>query len=490
MNRIHMKNFLIIMVLSMCLVCLLPLYLINTYSEEYLMLTLLVSGFAFLLFFIKHEQYDYLKGQHFKISSLFLLGFCIVHFQFYIDLSLNYADLSSIYVINPNVLNKSAVVSAIALFCFFIGYISNQSKFNLSNIKTNSGHKARLEWLKLILVLLFFGTILSTPWQYFTSGYITVERQEIAIVMDRLFLIVTTGYFILSIRNLAISKVEVTGFFHFVRLIGVFISALLIIYCLLILMSGNRGPIIKLLLAYIGCYIFITRKKYNLAVVFFMILIAASMISLMAHIRHLDNISSPIEAFTEATERKSGFNKKQTISSSTEELSRSVRTLHAAIDYTQADGYALGSYKITGVIALVPGLGRILQPVDKDAKSTNLLTEHIGADHGMGTSAVADIWVDYGLLGTILVFFTLGWLFRQLDIYSYSHLPFSILSYAIVISFLTSSIYIGRGAILDVFRDAIHIWIVISMAIFLNKLVPLKFKSYFGAFKNLPVREK
>src|SRR5690554_2981050 len=108
MNRIHMKNFLIIMVLSMCLVCLLPLYLINTYSEEYLMLTLLVSGFAFLLFFIKHEQYDYLKGQHFKISSLFLLGFCIVHFQFYIDLSLNYADLSSIYVINPNVLNKSA----------------------------------------------------------------------------------------------------------------------------------------------------------------------------------------------------------------------------------------------------------------------------------------------------------------------------------------------------------------------------------------------
>lgn len=488
MISIYKKNFILITMLGAFLACLLPLYLIEKYSETHLKLTLFISGLVLLLFCMKREPHDFLKGQYFKISNLFLLGFCIVHFQFYIDLSLSYASLDSILVINPDVINKSATISAIALCCFFIGYISKIRSARVQKKKTKEIFEVDLFWLRFFLVILFLGVILSTPWKYFTAGYIAVERIELALIIDKLFQTVSVGYLILNTRNLVISNVSVQSVLSFIKNTGFLISIILLVYGFLVLMSGDRGPIIKLVLAYVGCYFFKTRRKYNLAIILFLIFSAATTISLLAHVRHLDNISSPVEAIFKAIDRQGDFNKAQTILSGSSELARSIRTLHAAVEYTEINGYEMGYYKINGFLSLVPGLGRLVQPVigvEKDAKSTNLLTTHLAADHGMGTSVIADIFLDFGIVGTVIVFIVLGWLLRILDVKSYSHLPLNIFSYVLVAVFLTSSIYIGRGSILDVFSDVIFTYIIILFVIFLNKIVPTKSKNNPDMLKNI-----
>ena len=461
-------------------ICLLLMYIVleKSYDESLLSITMIIVVFILIFFFSSSEEESVLKRQYFKVSSLFVLSFSIVHFQFYIDLIMGYTTIYSKYTINPDVVNKSSLISALSLGTFFIGYIFKSNiSFSSVRIKKVVGDDFSPQTMKVVLFSIFAGVIFFTPLNYYNAGYITVELPTIATIFHKAFIYAAAAYLMLNSNKAKSDFLDVNTLFRFIKFNGISVFIVLVAFCMLVLMSGDRGPIIQIGLAFIGVYVFSTRKKYSLATVCSVLVIASLFISLLSHIRHLDNISSPLMAIEMSLERDTSTNSNATISQATEELARSVRTVHAAIDYTNQNGFSYGYYKALHVINLVPGLGSLVIPLldlDREAKSTLVITEHIGSDHGMGTSIIADMWIDFGLFGIIIMFFFFGWFLRVVDVASYSTKKISLFWNALIISFLITVINISRGTILDSFKTAVMIYLLVLISIFIKSILPGK----------------
>jgi len=84
------------------------------------------------VFFLRSESVRGVANQNLKISSLFLVAFLIVHFQYYFDLALD-PSLLAVFtrkISDPDTLIRSAMISLIGLVCFFIGYLSKHIVVN------------------------------------------------------------------------------------------------------------------------------------------------------------------------------------------------------------------------------------------------------------------------------------------------------------------------------------------------------------------------
>lgn len=71
------------------------------------------------------------RGNMFKHSVLFILGFVIVHFQLYLNFVLGNVDFSNNLFVSNSIVNKACTISTIALGSFVLGYLIR------GNIKKN-----------------------------------------------------------------------------------------------------------------------------------------------------------------------------------------------------------------------------------------------------------------------------------------------------------------------------------------------------------------
>lgn len=468
-----------------CFLFLLLLYYynFNTYHKERLVLVLTVASVVVFCFAFKKDSRQELSGQYLRVSNLFLLGFIIVHFQFYIDLVLGNFDLGrQDLIVNNNILVKSAVISSIALVCFCLGYLRKLKRNTLKNNPAipEEGKSINLNGVKALIVAFFIGFVAVTPSSYFKGGYSSTELSQLSLYFQSFLILSIIGYLILNTRNLFLEKRKVSNFLVFIRYNGVFLTFFIAGFCFLVMVSGDRGPILQIVLSYLGCYCILNRKKYNIIFIGSVTILAAFVVSFLAYFRHYEGTGNLFDMIRHSSELRSDtVSSKLSFSPSTFELSKSVRTMHASVLYTEKEAHTYGVFQGFQLISIIPGVGQLIMPLfgiqSENLKSAYFLTEQLDADHGLGTTVVADIWLDFGIAGIMLSFYIFGYFLRKIDEYTYSHLSLNIFWYILIAVFLSKAFYIGRGTILTIFRDVVFGYILLWIGIYFIK-IPNKIK--------------
>ena len=320
-----------------------------------------------------------LKKIYLRHSTIFLIFFFIVFFQRATDFSLGIIDQDSISVYDliwayvPSVVSKASALALLALSTFLFGYHCYSPRLLKDCIYT---YKFRSKYFLV------------------TSGF------------GLLFVYVAlTGIGDFSKH----SEDENMGFLMVAQAV---LLAIVVIYSYVYFATGNRGGAIKVCLMLLASYVYIAKDGVNYKRIFVLFIIGAFSMTLIGIIRmqetkKLNEISSLISA-------------KETISPLTVELSGSVNTVHLVLaNVPIKQNYNWGTSFINGFSVLVPGLSRITHGVAEPSGET-ITKMYFGENMpdwgwGFGSSCIADVYISFGILGIIVIFFFLGRFIHYLE---------------------------------------------------------------------------
>ncbi|MBO5632956.1 MAG: O-antigen polysaccharide polymerase Wzy [Aeriscardovia sp.] len=430
----------------------------TNFSMSSLNLTLITSIIGIVLFLInvvKQEKFSLLRNNLLSIGVLFVLGFYIVHFFEYLGYSLHLKEtIKDMQLYNHNNINSAAICSLSCLLAFLISYIGFPAhpftKYNSDRTITVS----RTRILDIFQIVFLFSFYYFTDKRYFMTGGIglfsNVLGFSLTSYMSQTFFIAVT----LSQSVLRLYTKRVSSFHQYASSYSIAYYLCVLVFILFMLLSGDRGPIMYIILAY-GCVYYCKIKKgVGLFKGIVILVLAAYVMNFLGFLRATEgDLSAQKIEQVQKRLNEDYSNEKSLIFSSTTELSYVVRAYHLIYDYTETNGTVYGLSFLNNLLGIIPGIRPlIIYPIlgisEADARSVDtayLSTRLLGSDHGMGTTCVADSYFNFGFVGSLILFFSFGILMRRLDVSIYSnHSGVVVMSFAIC--FLCFSVYLGRSS--------------------------------------------
>lgn len=432
---------LLILLLSFILYALSP----NKYDYLYVLLVFalfLLSGFISIKDHIKRKEF-------LSFNVLFAISFFLTSFAYPVFIKPIGLDIWLSNIINENVITKSTALCQIAFSSYVLGLGIKKRKNSIYEHKIIKAHPFNYlisPLLGLIFFIIGFIIVIST------KGTINFDQGWSAFLFSvfTLYTIVVIGYS--GKRSLLYKK-------KYYLLISIAIPAFLLLFII-----GDRGLILSIFIAVFSVYtIYIRKIKFRYFVV--MGVFSVFMLSLIADIRQGDSVLKNIQSY-EVTQSDSKWDYFSDLTS----ISRNIY-----VGYEYKENY--GFYKPERIILLpltpIPFLPSLIsnhllgEEYSNYSSSSKIITSHSSFIKegpslmgGLGTHAVIDAYISWGIIGTILLFLILG---HVVNI-SYLNIHTNIY-YAMIYFVLTAnSIYIPRSTIYEQFR--LIVWILVLTYIF------------------------
>lgn len=429
---------------------------------------IVINLIGLLIFFSFYKNNKMMKKQYFRFLYLFLFGFLIVHFQMYLEIILGtYRTFYHDYLIDPTIVNKSAIISSMALFSILIGftYKNRISVTKKNTIYVSKGGEKVFFILNLVLFVIFLFTANK---DYLSGGY---GKTEIGVIANYVQIYLISSFLgIIAYTTYQVKRREFRKYnlIQFIKLFGLHNISLMIMYMGIVIITGDRGPVLQILISLFTSYILVTRKKIKLIFILGMLMFGAFLITSLGFIREVSLTDDFTQKINEVGSMSNNSSENQTISPYTIELARSIRPMHGAVSYVDNNALFFGKYQITQVIGIIPGVGTIFKKIfdlDKlDTSSAEFLTNYIengNVTHGLGTTCVADVYLDFGIFGVIILFILFGYFIQNLEYTMFTLANPKLYQIVLGIVFMSRSIYIGRSSIITVFREVFMIYVLI-----------------------------
>lgn len=395
-------------------------------SKAYMSYSFTVCLLAVVYYYrsYKTAKNDVLKKiKIFGLVSVFVFAFFVVFFQRDIDYILGICDPDEqrfydlVWAGAPHVICKSLCLSSVALISFLIGAYSIRTRYNLTTLYAANYKFKQPKYVCYIgyfLILIYLGL----------SGFNANPDED----DNRGILVLTQAVIIAAISIYCYKyKNEVNN----IQQLWQYLRAPIIlcaIYLVVILATGKRGGAVKVgfILIFLYIYMIKVRIPYLRIMIFgFLGMLAMSLIGLLRF--------GSTMSVNDAIDYLYTF---QSILPMTGELAGSVNTLHVAIDNVPIKvPYNYGTSFFPGFSVLIPGFSRLLALTPFNfPNSEDIITRlYFGGavpdwGWGLGSSAVADAYISFGLIGVIFVFWFLGRFFRKLEIkvLSMQHSPYAL----------------------------------------------------------------
>lgn len=356
-----------------------------------------------------------LKRIYLRHSFIFLFCFIVTFFQCDLDYVVGLKDSSERMIwIDTSVVCKAIALSSMALYSLLIGYeVFRKKEIGINSLKSCSYHyqvnmKRELCYLGYFLLFMY---LVFVPRSYLYGGYNSgVDRgwvNVIIVLLQALFIAVFALY-CYEYRNEKKSK----SYFQELKLPII----LVILYIIIVLVTGRRTEAIRMALLMLIAYSYAMGRKANAKMILVCLVAAGIIFPVVQVLRsgETKEFQKGIEVVADAP----------SISPFTQELASSVNTLHVAVsNFPSRFNYNGGLTFFPNFFVLVPGLDRFYQ---SNIRGTGVVTNsaemitniEIGSDagYGMGSSIVADVYIAFGPIGVLLVFFLLGLFIRYLEI--------------------------------------------------------------------------
>ena len=447
------------------LILLLQLYFnINTqYSPFVSLFSIIICVFQFI--FVLKSGFTH----YFRPVFIFLLSFFIVNCQLYIDLLLNIITPSHYGFVNSNTINKGVILSAIAFTSFAIGYNILKSKEyifkndilysrNLYNVIRFFQISSFLLWVSQLSIDDFTGV------SYLNSGAYDVTDTKYTDVLFSMSQIISYSYlskqFHKPIKKIRIHKVIPFPFW-----------STSLFYILVKLMSGDRGSAIFICFMLLFFIIFITKIKIRIKIIFPVIVASAFIMTSISFARLLGNQLTFTEKLIYLYDNPDLLDEKPSIFPPTRELANSNLSTHVALDQiiNHNEDFHYGEFHMCYILNCIPFISNTIIKELGIIRENRLSSEFVTVkfygkfyQSGIGTSTIADNYLEFGVWGVILGVLILGILFKIIDntiINSYgANLPMIFIIFSLTICY--ASISIPRAYFFFFIRLFIYIYIL------------------------------
>lgn len=425
----------------------------KTMDRSFMTAMLLVAIISVFNCFYRKENNQYLKRQYLRHSSIFLLGFFIVFYQYIIDYVLhiiNIDDVQSLIWYDQRVVAKSLCLVNVALNSFLIGYLYKKNNYKNRIAKENMSNNytfRNLDVLYLFLWCLIIMYVVTVDKRFLFGGYGKNVRIDNSISYHISIWIqgILTAYVVMLSYNLKKQyiKVDLKQYFKIFKK-PIFLCSIMIV---LILMSGRRTEAIRYMLILMLSYMYIGNvriKIKNFIIPCFGVTLLLTIIAMM-------RVESG-QTFSESLETAQSL---QTISPPTQELAFNISSLHIALSNVPSKiPYLYGIPTLIGFTNIIPGLQPFivshLDMPDVMMNSTNLICYAAVGEiryYTLGTSILADIYVNFGIYGIFLIPAAIGYFLRILEDKTFSLTNNSIWLIGISFCFYSNLIYMCRASL-------------------------------------------
>lgn len=428
-------------------------------------------AFTLILFAIRKESINNLKGQYLKHSNLILIGIVIVHFQYPLDFVLGNISENDWFIwINHSIVVESLCYSTIGLISLLLGYLSfweKKKSLNNSSKSERAFSTKVLMWFAGVLLAAYFATV--NP-LYLAGHYGSEAMGPMATYIILLFKVVVFAVLIQNSRNAIVKGNIPASFLDYARQQNYFLIFLIIIYLLSVMFSGDRGPIITFGIAFVSGYYFVTKRKLSFQNAVILVFVGAFFMTLLGVARNLDKSMSFSDRITESVQTTKFDNK--SILPQTTELAWSIRTLHAVVNYIpEHHAHTWGRFQFQQIMASIPfswhAISLLFDEIHFRFKGpASFVTWVMQGDshtYGVGTTCIADFYAEFGLVGVILGMFLLGYLLRFSEIRFYTSEFPALFPHIFSFVYLSNAIYISRSSASFGFRTVIWIYVVMYM---------------------------
>lgn len=443
-------------------------------SNNYIFIIIIGVFLASFSFIVRKESDSGVKGQYFRHSFIFLFSFLIVHFQYPIDLLIGNSNVNDYFIwINESVIVKSLALSAIGLVAFMIGYFVRGKSFK-GIAKPSIVSTASFPYAALIAFVFYFAYAGKS---YLSGNYGLVKLNPAADYIVMVFNLIVFSYLIQHSRNLRAKGVRFKYFFDFFKSSSLIINIVIVIYLFSVMLSGDRGPVIYWTIAYFSCYLFVADKKLSAGRVFIYLIFGVFFIATLGHVRSLDRSVDFTQRFASSIHLDGRFDT-PSISPKTQELARSIRTVHMAVDYVpERHDFMFGRFQYQQLASIIPFGYNIATFLFSDnsykySGSSRFLTWVEQGDSrysGVGSSVVADFYLDFGAFGVIVGMFIVGLTIRHSELAMYSGKFPGYFSNALFVYFLSKAIYIPRSTFLVELKFVVLIYVILRVNSYFSK---------------------
>ncbi|MCS4238346.1 hypothetical protein M2306_001541 [Myroides gitamensis] len=474
--------FSLLIPLFLFLLVLYPFSIGLNYSKGLLLLTLVIVIISVILFVFStfFDPIVELRKQYIRPIFLFLLGYLIVFFQGYTDLLLgNLLATDLFYFVKPHLINQAALLSCAGLIALFLGYF-----IRLKPIKKKYKVFSVIPLDRLIIVFTLFNLLsIYLNLKTFLSGEYSQELIESnsgtsSSYAQLLFYITYLSIIILHAINCRLKGAN--SIIQFVKGLGWLFYVNLGVYLLLIIISGDRGPILTISLTFICAATVGTLVRIKLKYILMCVFGGALFITLLGIVRRMDTKVSLSNRLVEAFSENKISEKYESFSPVTAELASSVRTLHFVIDKVPNDyPYLFGLLQLRESLKTIPFAAGIFDPLfPSHFRYINSAFYITWLDKGnfyfvgSGSSINADLYLIFGEISVLLGLFLVGRLFRRLDVLVFTSDRKFISLYSIVlsISILGSSIFWSRATYLAPIKSIAFTYIMVYLYLgFINR---------------------
>ena len=426
------------------------------YNEHLLLVIMILSTIVTIIFITNDKSPKILSNISFKISYLFLIGYFIVFFQRYIDLLLGYFSPNDTFLwSNSYTINRSALITLCGYTSFVLGYLYYRPKYKLISYSAQCHptpiNVFPLKIISLCCVALFFyyngaDYIAGT----YSQEYIESKRGTMAAYSE----VLTLSFFII-IFSLEIYNNNYSSLKQYIRGLGIVFHISLILYLGLVLISGDRGPIIQVLLMWFSSYYIICRPKINITTLLILIIIGAYFVNALGIARGKDHTRSFGSRLQEALIEKRVNDYRASFFPPTAELSNSVRCLHYAVDYVPENHpFLYGSFQVRDILSGIPFSSKVTEIILNQKfqyKNSAYFITYIRNGQfytsGEGSSIIADLYLAFGIWSVLAGMFAWGILIKYVECRIFTDSRVKKLAIIILtITLYTGSISVNRAS--------------------------------------------
>ena len=373
-------------------------------SSSYMTIVILLVLSSFILLYSYNKTAKFLRINFLSNSSLFILLFSVVCFQFPIDYVLGNNDINfSNYFYNFNTINLSTTFNALCVVSFIMGLMSYSCK-----IKTvhSCNHlkimKISLRPLLYIMYFMWIGFLIFLNVDYINGGHGVVPANEISIAFYGYFLRLNIIYLSLCIvkysnkKNMSIKEAILVHDFLYIFI--------LIISVFLFLLAHNRVYIIYLFMPVFFYILSVSNIKTKPLVSILLIFGIGFLFTFfkLLGIKGLFMLGDLNINDFNTYDRFSSF------SPFTSELAGSILADSSLFYIWYTQGIIMfGSTLVYGVLrsfsGLVPLFYMLTGLSDTTYNSASYLTSIMSSNYGLGTSVSGDSLVSFGFVGTLIL---------------------------------------------------------------------------------------
>jgi oligosaccharide repeat unit polymerase len=403
----------------------------------------------------------------FRMDIIFLLGFGVVHFQWAIMIALSEIRpqylLHNIRILDSSYINFGTWLSTVGALSWFIGYSWLLSK-GKKIIEFNFQYK-KLFWFTVMSFILF----VMTAGSKFLSGAVYKGQgggtagEGISVyfqVLMSISILVLTAVVVLGKKN----KFKSNALLWFANLDKKYL-VLAGSYVLLFLSIGDRGIPMQIVISFLVLFGALVRpivfKEFIVIIV-----VGAIVLTLVGLGRSVESDENILVAGSNEAEFTSNYD-------ATIELANSARTLYIALyDVPDHHNYFWGKLWLGKLLTVFPLAQSQYLKFTNDkpyelgsGKYITYLRFGLYPPSGEGTSLIADIYLNFGLMGVIFFMLLLGLVFKK----GQNELQLQRSFYWIIFAALLASgaLYMGRGGLFGGLRTIV--WGLILAMVFVKR---------------------